>query len=215
LYIPKHYQETDLRVLHALIDAHPFAAWVTVGAAGLIVNHIPFLFDADRGQYGTLVGHVAKANPVWRELAPDKPSVVIFQGPHSYISPSWYPSKQQDGKVVPTWNYAVVHAHGVPRIIHEREWLLRLVQRLTVKHESGREVPWSVADAPAEFIARNLEAIVGIEIPITALEGKWKMSQNQPLANRLGVVAGLRASTDPQAETVAQLVEKHAPGTAR
>lgn len=206
MYIPQHFAETERGVVHGLIDAHPLGAWVTVGERGLEVNHIPFLVEPDRGEFGTLVGHMAKANSAWRCASQTVMSVVIFQGPEAYISPSWYLSKQQDGKVVPTWNYAVVHAHGVPRFIHDKPWLLDLVGRLTTKHEAGQGSPWSVSDAPAEFIDKLLEAIVGIEIPIARLEGKWKMSQNRPL-DVSGVIVGLRDNVDPEAAALARVME--------
>jgi transcriptional regulator len=206
MYIPKHYAETDIAVLHALIGAHPLGAWVTVADGRLLANHIPFLVDRSRGQYGTLVGHVARANPVWQSFSSSTPSVVIFQGPEAYISPSWYPTKQEHGRVVPTWNYAVVHAHGVPSVIEDRQWLLRLVENLTREHEAGRAAPWKVSDAPADYIEKNLGAIVGIEIPISSLEGKWKASQNHPAASRRGVIEGLGETTDHRAREMAELM---------
>jgi transcriptional regulator len=212
MYVPKHYEETDLAVLHALIDAHPLGAWVTVSREGMTANHIPFLLDSGRGEFGMLVGHVARANPVWRSLEENGESMVIFQGQSAYISPSWYPSKWEHGKVVPTWNYAVVHAHGAARAIHEHEWLMKLVERLTIKHESGREVPWRVADAPADYIARRLDAIVGIEIPIRHIEGKWKASQKELVKDKLGIVAGLRAEARSESTAMARLVEVRVAG---
>lgn len=214
LYVPKQYQETDLGVLHGLIGAYPLGAWVVPDEPGLVVNHIPFLVDADRGPRGTLVGHVARANPVWRIAARSAASVVIFQGPHGYISPSWYPSKDQHGEVVPTWNYSVVHAHGVARIIHDSAWLRDLVERLTVRHETGRPAPWKVTDAPEQYVAGSLEAIVGVEIPIDLIEGKWKMSQNQAAADRQGVIDGLRARGEHDATVLADLIDErsHGPG---
>jgi transcriptional regulator len=213
LYIPKYYAEKDVAILHALIDAHPLGAWVTAGGAGLVANHIPFLIDPARGEFGTLVGHVAKANPVWRSLSGDNESVVIFQGADAYVSPSWYPSKKEHGKVVPTWNYAVVHAFGSPRAIHDHAWLLALVERLTTKHESGRAAPWKISDAPPDYIARRLDAIVGIEMPIRRIEGKWKVSQNQPAADKMGIVAGLEAEGHPESLKMARLVAGHDGGS--
>ena len=125
MYIPSRHAETDVGVLHALVREHPFGAWVTLGAEGLIANHLPFVLDAAQGPYGTLRAHVARANPVWQTLSTTVPSIVMFQGPQSYISPSWYPTKQIDGKVVPTWNYAVVHAHGTPVVRQDKDWLLQ------------------------------------------------------------------------------------------
>lgn len=197
MYIPQHYEVKDLRILHALIDAHPLGAWVTAGSSGLNVDHVPFLLDPERGEFGTLVAHVARTNPVWRSLSGEDESVVVFRGPDAYVSPSWYPSKREHGKVVPTWNYAVVHAFGSPRAIHDHAWLMALVDRLTTKHESGRVEPWKVTDAPAQYIARRIDAIVGIEIPIRRIEGKWKVSQKESIADRRGIAAGLLEQAQP------------------
>ncbi len=208
MYLPKHFEESDPQVLHALIRAHPLGTWVTQHEGELLANHIPFLIDPARGANGTLVGHVARANPVWRSFSETVESLVVFQGPESYITPSWYPSKREHGKVVPTWNYAVVHAHGVPRAIDDREWLRGLVNRLTDTHEAAMARPWQVADAPPEFIDRQLEAIVGIEIPLARLVGKWKVSQNRPAPDRRGVAAGLLGRGDAPAGEMAALVQR-------
>ena len=210
MYLPQQFEETDISVLHALIRAHPLGAWVTLTGDGLAANHLPFLLDAARGTHGTLYGHVARANPVWKALSGAAPAVVpavvMFQGAEAYITPSWYPSKQEHGKAVPTWNYAVVHAHGRPRAIEDRGWLLQHVSQLTAQQEAGRAQPWQVTDAPADYIERMLGAIVGIEIPVERLEGKWKVSQNRPEADRLGVVAGLQARGDEASQAMAGLV---------
>lgn len=209
MHVPKHNEETSLSVLHALVRAHPLGAWVTLGDEELIANHIPFLLDDSRGEYGTLVGHVARANRVWRSFSTTVQSVVVFQGPESYITPSWYPSKRAHGKAVPTWNYAVVHAHGLPRAIEDRDWLLRHVTQLVDAHEREQALPWKVSDAPQDYTERLMDAIVGIEIPIAKLVGKWKVSQNRPEPDRLGVVAGLQARGDEPSQAMAALVEKH------
>jgi len=215
MYVPQHFEETDRAVLHALIQAHPLGTWVTPGDDGaLIANHVPFLVDAERGEHGTLVAHVARANPVWRSFSRSSDSIVVFQGAHAYVSPSWYPGKQAHGKVVPTWNYAVVHAHGRPQAIDDRDWLLRLVSRLTDTNEAAQARPWKVADAPSDYIDQMLKAIVGIEIPIARLEGKWKLSQNRPEVDRLGVAAGLAARDDAMAAAVAALMRKQVGGAA-
>jgi transcriptional regulator len=207
VYIPKHYEKSDLAELHALIDEHPLGTWVTVGGdSGLVANHIPFLIDSQQGEFGTLVGHVARANPIWRSLAAGNESLVIFQGPDAYVSPSWYASKMEHGKVVPTWNYAAVHAHGSARAFDEHASLMSLVERLSAKHESGRADPWKVSDAPADYIARRLEAIVGIEIPIRRIEGKWKVSQKELPPDRRGIAAGLEAQAQPGSAAMARLV---------
>ena len=208
MYVSKPHSLTDRTAQHALMQAHPLAAWVCHAEGGLVANHVPFLLDPTRGPHGTLVGHVARANPVWRQLTPATPSVLMFQGPQAYITPSWYPGKAAHGKVVPTWNYAVVHAHGVARVVQERDWLFDLLQRLTHAHEDGRALPWRVADAPADYIDQMLRAIVGIEIPIDRLEGKLKASQDEDMPDRIGTVAGLLASRGEQAQAVAQLVQQ-------
>src|SRR5712671_3614233 len=177
MYVPKHHDESDTTVLHALIRAQPLGTWVTLSEGGLLANHIPFLLDPARGEYGTLIGHVARANPAWQGFSKTVDSIVAFQGPQTYITPSWYPSKHANGKAVPTWNYAVVHAHGMPCAIEDREWLLRHVTQLTDVHEAGQALPWKVSDAPQEYRDKMLQAIVGIEIPIAKLVGKWKVSQ--------------------------------------
>lgn len=209
-YLPKHFEETNPATLQALVRAHPLATWVVPQTDGeLLVNHIPFLLDADRGPHGTLVGHVARANPVWRVLTTTA-TVAVFQGPEAYVSPSWYPSKPVHGKVVPTWNYAVVHAHGNARIFDDKAQLLALVTRLTVLHEAPLAQPWQVADAPADYIDTMLGAIVGIEIPVQRWIGKWKVSQNRTMEDRLGVVAGLQAKGTSQADAMAVLVQSAA-----
>ena len=208
MYIPRHFEETDTRTLHALIRSHPLGAWVTPGDAGLVANHIPFLVHEGRGPLGTLVGHVARANPVWQSYSKTRPSVVIFQGPQAYITPSWYPGKQEHGKVVPTWNYAVVHAHGLPTAIEDRDWLLTHVTELTRLHESTQAAPWAPADAPVEFIERMLGAIVGIEIPIERLEGKWKAGQNRTAPDQQGAAEGLRRRGDEGSSAMADLMNR-------
>ena len=194
MYVPAHFEETRFEVLHQLIHEHPLAALVTLGPAGLEANHIPLELDPAPAPLGTLRGHVARGNPVWRELSRDVEALAIFQGPQAYISPAWYPTKRETGKVVPTYNYAVVHAYGPVRIIEDRAWLRGLVERLTTRHEAGRPGAWKVTDAPADFVEQMLGAIVGIEIPLTRLVGKWKVSQNRPAADREGVVQALRGS---------------------
>lgn len=208
MYVPKHFAETDPSVLTALMRAQPLGTWVSHGAEELIVNHIPFYLDSDAGEYGTLIGHVARANPVWKTFSATYPSVVIFQGEQAYISPSWYPSKQEDSRTVPTWNYVVVHAHGHPRIIEDRARLLAIVSKMTEIHESVQTAPWKVSDAPPEFIDSLLNAIVGIEIPLTKITGKWKVSQNRATQDKLGTVAGLRALCNAEAEKMAQQVAR-------
>jgi transcriptional regulator len=201
-----HFLEERLDVQHALIRAHPFGAMVTLGADGLVANHFPFIVDADASTLGTLRAHMARANGQWKDLDGSQESLVIFQGPDAYISPAWYPAKAETGKVVPTWNYALVHVYGRPRIVQDGEWLLRHVSELSDVHEAGQALPWSVSDAPREFVDGLLKAIVGIEIEITRIEGKWKVSQNQPEAAREGAVRGLSARGGERNLAVAGLV---------
>lgn len=207
MYLPPHFEETRLPVLHQLMRDAPLAVVVTLTPAGLTANHIPLELDPDAGPYGTLFGHVARGNPMWREPASEVEALAIFQGPQSYISPSWYASKQEHGRVVPTWNYMVVHASGPLRIIDDTVWLRALVERLTQRHEERQPQPWQVSDAPAEFIEKQLTAIVGIELPIRKLEGKWKVSQNRPAADRDRVAAALRDSDSPGLRAMADQVE--------
>jgi transcriptional regulator len=207
MYLPKHFEETRVEVLHELIHAHPLGALVTLMPDGLDANHIPFEVDPDPAPLGTLRGHVARANPVWRDASRDVEAMVIFQGPGTYISPAWYPTKKETAKVVPTWNYVVVHAHGPLRVIDDREWLRAFVEKLTNRHEAGRRDPWKVTDAPADYIDTQLGAIIGIEVPLTRLIGKWKVSQNRPAADREGAAEGLRQEGhDEAAAAMADLV---------
>jgi len=208
MYLPKHFEETRVEVLHGLVRAHPLGALVTLGADGLEANHIPFEIDSDPAPFGTLRGHVARANPVWRELSRGADALAIFQGAATYVSPSWYPTKQEGGKVVPTWNYAVVHAYGPLRAVDDPAWLRAFVERLTNRHESGRTAPWHVTDAPADYVDKMVTAIVGIELPVTRLLGKWKTSQNRPARDRAGVVAGLEQDGGDAARAMAALVRE-------
>ena len=210
-YLPAHFAETNPDRLHALVRAHPLGTWVVQHDGELLVNHIPFLLDADRGEHGTLVGHVARANPVWQALVGSQSSVVVFSGPQAYVSPNWYPSKREHGKAVPTWNYAVVHAHGVPQAIDDPARVLEVVTRLTQVHEASQAQPWQVADAPADYLQSMLKAIVGIEIPVQRWVGKFKVSQNRPSADRLGVAAGLATLGTTPAGDMAALVQPSAP----
>ncbi len=206
MYVNPLHRLTNRETLFALMASHPLGAWVCPGRDGLIANHVPFLLDRSRGPFGTLIGHVARANTVWRELGSAAPSVVMFQGAETYITPGWYPSKAEHGEVVPTWNYVVAHAHGVARAVEDREWMRDMLERLTAVHEARRAVPWSVADAPALFIDKMMGAIVGIEIPIDRLEGKLKASQDEAMPDRIGTVRGLREQNCDEAAAMADLV---------
>ena len=191
LYIPNFAKESDLSVLVSHIQKYPFATWSVISAGEICVNHLPFIYSSDGGRYGTLRGHVARENKVW-ELLSETESVVSFLGEQSYISPSFYPSKSEHGKVVPTWNYVAVQAKGIATAVHDGSWLLSHLQELTTVHESTFEVPWRVSDAPEKFIERLIGAIVGIEIPITSIAGKWKLGQSRPLVDRQGMVEELK-----------------------
>jgi transcriptional regulator len=208
MYLPKHFEETRVPVLHDLIRASPLAALVTLGPDGLDASHIPFEIDPEPAPFGTLRGHIARGNPLWREVSPGASALVIFQGPDTYISPSWYPTKRDTGKVVPTWNYVVVHAHGPLRFIDDRVWLHQFVNRLTNRHEAGRSEPWKITDAPNDYIDKMLRAIVGIEVPISRLVGKWKTSQNRPAEDRSGVVEGLLREGKESATVMAEIVRR-------
>jgi len=202
MYTPPHFEERSASALHALMRAHPLAALVTLGPDGIGVEHIPMLL-VGTSELPTLHGHVARANPVWRNVGDGSDVLAIFQGPNRYISPSWYPSKAEHGKVVPTWNYLVVHARGTIHWQHDAGWLRQHVEHATSAHEQG-EAPWQVSDAPADFVERMLSGIVGFEIPVTGLEGKWKLSQNRADADRRGVVAALSSQSDTIATEMAQ-----------
>lgn len=209
MYQSPHFREDRLDVQHALIRAQSLGLLITTGPGGLQANPVPFLIDADGSPLGTLRAHVARANPQWHELAAVAECLVVFQGPQTYISPSLYPTKHEHGKVVPTWNYITVHAWGRPQVIDDVSWLRRQVDDLTSHKERSRPAPWSVSDAPEPYVAAQLKGIVGIEIPITRIEGKWKVSQNRPAIDQAGVVAGLRGAGS-DAELVAAAVEERA-----
>jgi len=206
MYIPKHFEEPRTDVLHELMRARPLATLITLSSDGLNANHIPLQIDALPQPFGTLRGHVARTNPLLDGLRNDVETMAVFHGPDAYISPSWYASKKESGKVVPTWNYVVAHAYGYVRIVDDRDWLRAQIESLTTQHEAQQQEPWAVADAPSEYIEKLLGAIVGIEIVITRLLGKWKLSQNQPHGNQTGVIAGLRAAGTSSAFEVADLV---------
>jgi transcriptional regulator len=205
MYQPPAFREDRPEIQHALIRAHPLGLLITAGPAGLLANLFPFLLDAEGTEKGTLRLHMARANPQWRELEAVEECLVVFQGPQDYVTPSWYATKRETGKVVPTWNYATVHAWGRPRVMNDDAWLRRQIEDLTTSRETQRTEPWLVSDAPEEFVAMQMRAIVGIEIPILKIEGKWKMSQNRPEADRAGVIAGFRETGD---EAIAALVEE-------
>lgn len=208
MHIPKKFKQENIVELKHLIQQYPFATLVTHSDSGLEANHIPFvLTEVDNKQL--LQGHIARANPLWKSLSDGSEVLVVFNGPNYYISPNHYPTKKETGKAVPTWNYIHVHVKGTLSYIHDAEWLYDMIDELTQQHESGRLEPWSIEDAPEDYIQKMLPAIVGLEINITSIEGQWKLSQNQPVENREGVIKGLLQEDDHHAKIMAMLVEQY------
>jgi transcriptional regulator len=203
MYLPAHFEENRPEALHALIAAHPLGAFVVSGPNGLDANHVPFEFDASAGAHGTLRAHVARANPVWQEVQAQQDVLVIFQGPTGYISPNWYPSKHEAHRQVPTYNYLVVHAHGRITVRDDEAFVRGFVARLTRRMEAGEPAPWKMGDAPRDYIDQMLAAIVGIEIEVTRLVGKAKLSQNKTDADRRGAADGLRRRGNDAADALA------------
>jgi transcriptional regulator len=208
MYNPSSFAEHDVAVMHDFIEAHPFGALVTTSSSGLFATHLPLVLDRQLGPHGTLQGHIARANPHHEVAGDGSEALVLFTGADSYVTPSMYASKARHGKVVPTWNYVAVHAHGTLRFVREPDALRVHLARLTARHETSRRQPWSITDAPADYIEKQLVAIVGVEIEITRLEGKWKMSQNRPAEDVDGVIEGLSASDDPREREVAEIVRE-------
>ncbi len=206
MYIPTQFEQLDVEIMHELIRNRPLATLVTLGANGINANHIPLHLAEMPEPFGVLRGHIARANPLWRDLAADVETPAIFHGPDAYISPSWYATKQETDKVVPTWNYAVVHAYGSLRIIDDAAWLRAQLEALTQQNEAAFPKPWAVSDALEDFTERLIEAVVGIEMVITRLTDKWKVSQNQQPQNRRSVVQGLNAGGQGEAVAMAALV---------
>lgn len=207
MYQPPHFREDRLEIQHALIRAHPLGLLITHGKTGLIANPIPFVLDEAASSLGILRAHLSRANPQWRDFDQSQEALVVFQGTETYITPSWYEAKREHGKVVPTWNYAIVQAHCRMTIKDDPQWLLQQVTAMTSTQEASRPEPWAVNDAPAEFLAAQMKGIVGVEIEITRIEGKWKVSQNRSDADRSGVAEGLRALESEEAHRMAVLVD--------
>ncbi len=205
MYTPPAFRADDRDSIHATIRAARLATLVTATAEGLVATPLPLMIEPAEGEHGTLYGHVARANPQWR-LAPIGAAMAVFMGPDAYVTPSWYASKREHGKVVPTWNYVAVHAYGPAEFFEDADRLLDVVTRLTRHHEAQRAEAWAVSDAPAPFIASQLKGIVGLRLPITRLEGKRKLSQNRSEADRAGVAAGLGESDDAMDRVVAGLI---------
>jgi transcriptional regulator len=211
MYLPKTFEESDPGRLAAFIRAHPLATLVSTNAAGLNADHIPMLIESAADGGALLRGHVARANPLWRNLGAGAPVLAIFQDAGGYITPSWYASKRENGKVVPTWNYVAVHAQGIGRAVDDADWLRAFLTRLTDAHESRRTAPWQLSDAPEEYVATQLKAIVGIEVRVATMQGKWKVSQNRLARDVDGVIAGLREQADPDSLRMADDVEARRP----
>jgi transcriptional regulator len=208
MYQPPHFREDRLDVQHRLILTHPLGLLISAGPGGLQANHVPFLIDAAASERGTLRVHLARANPQIAELANVSECMVVFQGPQQYISPSLYPTKQETGKVVPTWNYITVHAWGRPQVMDDAAWLRKQIDDLTRQNEGPRAAPWQVSDAPETFITAQVKGIVGVEIPIARIEGKWKVSQNRPAVDQAGVVAGLQSEGGDAAIMASAVLER-------
>ena len=208
MYIPRHNEEKRISVMHALIVSRPLGTLVTLGNSGLFASHIPMILEDDGTEFGVLRGHISRANPQWRDFVPTMDALAIFAGHHHYITPNWYPGTKEHGKEVPTWNYVVVHAYGPLKVIQDEQWLLTNVEKLTSVHEAGSPVPWRVSDAPEDFIRSQLKGIIGLELPIQKLEGKWKVSQNRTERERNGVVDGLSRLNTPESLAMKALVEE-------
>ncbi|VXC89070.1 Transcriptional regulator [Pseudomonas sp. 8Z] len=203
MYRAAAFRQDDLTTLHAQIHASGLALLSSAGEQGLQASHLPLLPAADEGEFGTLYGHFARANPHWRDLASGAEALVVFSGPDAYVHPGWYPSKAEHVKVVPTWNYIAVHAWGQAEVLDEPARLLQLLSRLSEHHEQGRPQPWAVRDAPRDYLDAMLRAIVGFALPIRRIEGQWKLSQNRSQADQAGVRAGLAASAKPRERELA------------
>jgi transcriptional regulator len=208
MYIPRHNEEKRVPVMHALVTSHPLGTLVTLGSSGLFASHIPMVLENDGSEFGVLRGHISRANTQWRDFVPTVDALAIFSGHQHYITPNWYPGTKEHGEEVPTWNYVVVHAYGPLTVIQDERWLLTNVERLTSIHEAASPVPWKVSDAPQDFIRSQLRGIVGLELPIRRLEGKWKVSQNRTEEEREGVVEGLGKLGTPESLAMKDLVER-------
>ena len=206
MYLPAHFNETRPAVMHALMRAHPLCTLVTQCDSGLVANHVPMQTLEEPKPLGCIRGHIARANPLWRDYRAETQALAIFQGPQGYISPSFYPSKAKTGEVVPTWNYAVVHASGMLRFIQDAGWLRDFVAGLTATHEAPRSMPWKIDDAPAPYIDKMLSLIVGFEFSIATLSGKWKMGQNRSQADREGVMRNLQNADDADSRKMAAML---------
>jgi transcriptional regulator len=208
MYTPKAFEVTDLPLLQQAMKQSDLATLVTTTSRGLVATHLPLLLDETTGEYGTLTGHVSRANVQWRETDVEAEALVIFLGLDSYVTPNWYPAKQETGRVVPTWNYAAIHAYGRINFFEDVERIRTVVTELTRKHEASFPAPWQVTDAPSVYIDAQLKAIIGFDLEILRLEGKQKFNQNRSLEDRLGVIEGLRGLGDERKTEVAELMEE-------
>jgi transcriptional regulator len=210
MYQPPQFREGDLAVQHALIRAHPLGLLITAGPDGPTANALPFHLVDEGSPNGVLQVHMSRANGQWKEIAAGAPVLVVFQGDNAYITPSWYATKRETGKVVPTWNYAIVQVRGTAKVIDDAGWLRTQIEALTGEHEHPRQAPWRVDDAPGAFVDAQIKGIIGVEIEITGIEGKWKVSQNRPKADIAEVIEGLGAATDAHANPgMADLVRRY------
>jgi transcriptional regulator len=210
MYVPAHFKEDRVPVLHDAIRKYGFGTLVTSSEQELEASHLPMLLDSEPAPFGTVLGHLARANPQWQRAKPGFQALVIFLGPNTYITPSWYPTKQQNSKVVPTWNYLAIHAYGALSFYDDPGELREHVARMTNAHEAPRAAPWAVSDAPADYVQTMLGAIVGFRLVITKLEGKWKMSQNRPQQDVSGVIDGLRREAGESHGPVAEIIAARA-----
>lgn len=208
MHIPKKFEQNDPEQLRKLINYYPFATLVTYSESGLEANHIPFFLDSSNGR-DVLKGHIAKVNELWKNVSDKSEVLVVFNGPNCYVSPNYYPTKKETGKAVPTWNYVAVHVKGLMSYIYDAQWNLNMINRLTEQHEANQPIPWSISDAPNDYIQKMLPAIVGLEIEVLSIKGQWKVSQNQPERNKQGVVDGLSQYADSDAQKIAELVKQY------
>jgi transcriptional regulator len=212
MYQPDHFRTDDIAQMHALMRARPFATLVSAGASGLFASHLPTVLK-DEGEHGVIECHLARPNPHWKDLAECDEALMIFAGPEGYITPNWYASKAEHGKVVPTWNFAVVHAYGRPQVMTDKDWLLNHVTELSAQQERGEDRPWRPSDAPERYIEVMLRGIVGFRFPIARVEGKWKFSQNRDMQDRAGVVEGLRRRGGADDREIADAIARQIAGS--
>jgi transcriptional regulator len=207
MHIQAHFAETRVPVLHELMRARPLATFIVANGEDIAVNHMPMMIESDASEYGVIRGHVPRSNRIWKSFGGQQNAVAVFHGPDCYVTPSWYPSKQKHGKAVPTWNYVIAHAHGFPKAIHDAAWLLEHLHAMTSKQEAFQTQPWKISDAPPDYIELMLKNIVGIEMPVSRLEGKRKVRQNRPEEDRLAVAAALRERGDADSLAKAELFQ--------